>query len=137
MKDEMKRIRHSIGVHVRRQAVGYVALLVALGGTAYAGGKANSSKVGGQDLRPFEIRFGDRVTVPVGDEGASLASCERGERAIAPGVAGGTAAAAVNGITAHGQTGKKGFRPTGFRVSATNEASAPREIRAEVLCLRR
>ena len=137
MSERMMRIAAGIGIHVRRQAVGYLALAVALGGSAYAGGKAGSDKVGGRDLKPFVTRGGNLVTVPPGDEGDSFASCERGERAIAPGAAGGTTGAAINGFTAQGRTGKKGFRPTGFRVGTTNNTSAPQTLQADVLCLRR
>src|SRR5665809_93764 len=109
VSERMMRIAAGIGIHVRRQAVGYLALAVALGGSAYAGGKAGSGKVGGQDLKAFEIRFGDLVTFPPGTEGTSLASCKRGERAIAPGASGGTTGAAVNAFQAHGRKVKKGF----------------------------
>jgi hypothetical protein len=136
LKQRTRRAAKGVGVHLRRQAVGYVALAVALGGSAYAGSKGDSVKVGGKDLKPFEIRFGDRVTLAPGSEGVSLASCRGGERAIAPGISGGTTGAAVNALQAEGRSGRKGFRPTGFRVGAANDTLAPKEIRAEVLCLR-
>jgi hypothetical protein len=136
MRERTRRVAGGLGLHLRRQAVGYVALAVALGGSAYAGSKAGSGKVGGRDLKPFVTRSGSQVTVPAGAEGTSIASCKDGERAIAPGVAGGTSGAAVNGFLAQGRTGRKGFRPTGFVVGAINDASAPRVLQADVLCLR-
>jgi hypothetical protein len=136
VEDRIKRMRRNVGLHVRRQAVAYVALAVALGGSAYAGGKAGSDRVGGRDLKPFVTRGGNLVTVPPGEEADSFARCKRGERAIAPGVAGGTAGAAVNGFTAQGRTSKKGFRPTGFRIGTTNRTDEPQTLQADVLCLK-
>ncbi len=59
MRQRISQAGRSFGLHVRRQAVGYAALVVALGGSAYAGTKANSGKVGGKDLRPFVERDGN------------------------------------------------------------------------------
>jgi hypothetical protein len=136
MRERTRWLAGGVGLHLRRQAVGYVALAVALGGSAYAGSQAGSGKVGGHDLKPFEIRFGDLITVGPGQAATSVATCKRGERAIAPGVSGGTTGADLSGLQAQGREGRKGFRPTGFRVGTTNAASEPRTLQAEVLCLR-
>ena len=61
MGHRIRRAGHSLGLHVRRQAIAYLALAVALGGSAYAGTKASSSKVGGKDLRPFVLRDGNLI----------------------------------------------------------------------------
>ncbi|MGH2590136.1 MAG: hypothetical protein ACRDGW_04990, partial [Actinomycetota bacterium] len=83
MKEQLRRAGHGAGLHLRRQAVGYAALVVALGGSAYAGTNVGS-KVGGKDLRPFIERDGAQVTIQPGASAQSSAECKRGERAVAP-----------------------------------------------------
>src|ERR687897_244219 len=84
MGERIGRATRRVGFHIRRQAVGYVALAVALGGSAYAGGKGSSGKVGATDLRPVVVRFGDPITVPPGESGRGEAACKRRERALTP-----------------------------------------------------
>jgi hypothetical protein len=134
MRQRIRQAGHSVGLHVRRQAVGYVALVVALGGSAYAGTKANSVKVGGKDLRPFVERLGTQVTIHPGDSGQSTAECKRRERALAPlgaGSAQGDRGAVVNSFSALGLPKRQGFLLT-----VLNPTSQPQTYQARVLCLR-
>ncbi|MGH2988690.1 MAG: hypothetical protein ACRDMA_02345 [Solirubrobacterales bacterium] len=135
MKEQLRRAGHGAGLHLRRQAVGYAALVVALGGSAYAGTKAGSGKVGGKDLRPFVERFGTEVTILPGRSGQSTAQCKRGERALAPlGVGSNQAAdgAVMNTVVSAGLSKREGFL-----ITALNPTSQPQTYQARVLCLKR
>jgi len=129
------RAARGIGFHMRRQAVGYVALVVALGGTAYAGGKASSGKVGAKDLKPFVLRDGGAITISPNDAAQSTARCKRSERALAP-IGDGSfqdgTGTALNSISALG-VGKH----QGFVVSAFNTSPQPQSLQARVVCLKR
>ena len=135
MGEGIGRAVRRISVHMRRQAVGYVALAVALGGTAYAGGKASSDKVGSNDLRPFVLRDGNAITIPPDDAAQSTAQCKRGERALAPIGDGrsedgrGTALSSISSLGA----GKR----QGFVISALNSSPQPQPLQARVVCLKR
>jgi hypothetical protein len=135
MRETIKRAGSGVGLHVRRQAIAYVALAVALGGTAYAGTKASSSKVGGKDLRPFVLRDGNLVTIDPDGSATSTAECKRGERALAP-VGGGSSqngtGAVINNIASLGVGKRQGFFLTGL-----NSTSQPHTFQARVLCLRK
>src|ERR687892_2867344 len=92
MRERIKRAGRTAGLHLRRQAIGYVALAVALTGSAYAGQKAGSGKVGARDLRPVIVREGQTISVPPGQSSGGIeATCQPGERAVAPEVVGGVA----------------------------------------------
>jgi hypothetical protein len=135
MRQRISQAGRSFGLHVRRQAVGYAALVVALGGSAYAGTKANSGKVGGKDLRPFVLRDGNEVSILPQRAGTSTAECKRGERALAPLGAGSLQdgnGAVLNSVSSLG-VGKR----QGFFLTALNSASQPQTYQARVLCLRR
>jgi hypothetical protein len=78
MRERIKRAGRTAGLHLRRQAIGYVALAVALTGSAYAGQKGGSGKVGARDLRPVIVREGQTITVPPGQSwGASRRPASR------------------------------------------------------------
>ena len=81
MRERIKRAGRTAGLHLRRQAIGYVALAVALTGSAYAGQKGGSGKVGARDLRPVIVREAPSQTVEPGLFGDAEATCEPGERA--------------------------------------------------------
>jgi len=134
MRQQLSRAGRGLGLHVRRQVVGYVALAVALGGTAYAGGKASSGKVGAKDLRSMVTRSSE-VTIQPHRPGSSTVECERGEQAIAPSGGGGVAESGpvvLQGITPLLKNGKaKGFTVHGF-----NSSSQPQGFAAQVTCLR-
>jgi hypothetical protein len=135
MRQRINQAGRSFGLHVRRQAVGYAALAVALGGSAYAGTKANSGKVGGKDLRPFVERLGTQITIQPGDSGQPTAECKRGERALAPlgaGSAQDDRGAVVNSLSALGLPKRQGFLLT-----VLNPTSQSQTYQARVLCLRR
>jgi hypothetical protein len=135
MRQRISQVGRSFGLHVRRQAVGYAALVVALGGSAYAGTKGNSSKIGGKDLRPFVERLGTQATIQGGDSGQSTAECKRGERALAPLGAGSAQngnGAVVNSFAALGLPKRQGFVLT-----VLNPTTQPQAYQARVLCLRR
>jgi hypothetical protein len=135
MRARISQAGHSLGVHVRRQAVGYLALAVALGGSAYAGTKVISGKVGGKDLRPFVVRDGNEVSILPQRAGTSTAECNRGERALAPLGAGSLQdgnGAVLNSVSSLG-VGKR----QGFFLTALNSTSQPQTYQARVLCLRR
>jgi hypothetical protein len=135
MGQRISQVGRSFGRHVRRQAVGYVALAVALGGSAYAGANAGSNKVGGKDLRPFVQRDGTAVTIQTGDAGESTAECKRGERALAPlgdGSRQGADGAVLHSFSAVGSPKRQGFLLTVF-----NQSPQPQTYQARVLCLRR
>jgi hypothetical protein len=147
MKQGITGIGRTVGLHLRRQAIGYVALAVALTGSAYAGSKAGSGKVGARDLRPVIVREAPSQTVEPGLFGDAEATCERGERAVAPTVAGaagpepGPAAAGIviNAITARGEPVKEGsarIRPTGYSYSGLNTSSESLPFFPGVVCLR-
>jgi hypothetical protein len=124
-----------VTIHIRRQAVGYVALAVALGGSAYAGSKNGSQKVGATDLRPVVERVGQSVTVQPAEEGRSEASCNRRERALAPlgggGFIGGDGAVVIRAL---GLVVKNGKAKRAF-VAGFNDSSTPQPLTAHVLCL--
>jgi hypothetical protein len=135
MGQQIRQAGHSLSQHVRRQAIAYLALAVALGGSAYAGTKASSSKVGGKDLRPFVLRDGNLITIQPDQPGTSTAECKRGERAMAPLGAGslqGGRGAVMNDIASLG-VGKR----QGFFLTALNDTSQPQTFQARVLCLRK
>ena len=135
MGERIGRAARGFGFHIRRQAIGYVALAVALGGTAYAGGKASSGKVGSEDLRPFVLRDGNALTIAPGDPATSTAQCKRGERALAPigdGSFQGGNGTVLNSISSLG-VGKR----QGFVVSGLNPTSQPQTLQARVVCLKR
>jgi hypothetical protein len=135
MGHQIRRAGRNLGLHVRRQAVGYLALAVALGGSAYAGTKASSSKVGGKDLRPFVQRDGDVVSVLPDRSATSTAECKRGERALVPLGAGsseGGAGALMHDVSSLG-VGKR----QGFFITVLNSTAQPQTYQARVLCLRR
>jgi hypothetical protein len=143
MNHRIKRAGRTAGLHFRRQAIGYVALAVALTGSAYAGSKSGSSKVGARDLRPVIVREGQSVTTEPGLGAGVEANCERGERAVAPDV--GSAAAAdgrsiaLSGIEVTGEPVREGsarLRPTGFVYFGHNTSAQPLPFTAGVVCLR-
>jgi hypothetical protein len=143
MKQGATRIGRTVGVHVRRQAIGYVALAVALTGSAYAGQKAGSGKVGARDLRPVIVREGESITASPGLNASVEASCEPGERAIAPDVSSFVAqdgrGVALHHIGMTGEPVKEGsarIRPTGFVYFGNNLSSEPLQFTAHVACLR-
>jgi hypothetical protein len=132
----LSRLARSTELHVRRQAVGYVALAVALGGSAYAGSKGGSNKVGATDLRPVVERLGQQVTVPPGESRRAEVSCKRRERVIAPLAVGG----AVQGdgaltFDALGIIVQNGKAKRAF-VAGFNSSSTLQELEPRVLCLR-
>jgi hypothetical protein len=144
MNHRIKRAGRTAGLHFRRQAIGYVALAVALTGSAYAGSKSGSSKVGARDLRPVIVREGQSVSAQPGlSTGGIEATCEPGERAVAPSVVGAVAGdgrrIALSSIGVTGDPVKEGsarIRPTGFVYSGHNASSEPLSFTAEVACLR-
>src|ERR687898_9697 len=132
MRHRISQAGCRLGLHIRRQAVGYAALVVALGGSAYAGTNARSDKVGGKDLRPFVQRDGSAVTIQAGDAGESTAECKRGERALAPlgdGSRQGADGALVHSFSAVGSPKRPGFLLTVF-----NQSPQPQTYQARVLC---
>jgi hypothetical protein len=135
MRERVRRAGRLLGLHVRRQAVGYMALVVALGGTAYAGTKANSGKVGGKDLRPFVERDGEAITIQAMSSGQSTAECKRGERAVAPlgfGSGQGAEGPVLESILSAGLP-----KRNGFVLGVQNSTSQTQTYQARVLCLRR
>ena len=144
MKHRIRRAGRGAGLHLRRQAIGYVALAVALTGSAYAGSKAGSGKVGARDLRPVIVREGQSVTEEPGlSTGGIEATCKPGERAVAPSVLAATGQDArgivLSGIGVTGEPVKEGsarIRPTGFVYFGRNTSSEPLSFTAEVACLR-
>jgi DNA transposition AAA+ family ATPase len=135
MGERIGRATRRVGFHIRRQAVGYVALAVALGGTAYAGGKASSGKVGAKDLKQFVLRDGNAVIISPNDAAQSTARCKRRERALAP-IGDGSfqdgTGTALNSISALGVGNHQGFV-----VSAFNTSPQPQSLQSRVLCLKR
>jgi hypothetical protein len=143
MRKRIKRAGRSAALHLRRQAIGYVALAVALTGSAYAGSKAGSGKVGARDLRPVIVRDGDSVNTPPGLGWSAEATCQPGERAVAPSVTSATAqdgrGTVLKGFGVTGEPVKEGsarIRPTGFFYFGANDSSEQLPITAEVACLR-
>lgn len=137
MGKRLKRAGRGVGHHVRRQAVGYLALAVALSGTAYAGGKAGSGKVGARDLKPMVIRDGQSVTVHPGRSANATAQCRRGEQALA--VLGGSdidADRSASVTRALAAVRKKG-RSRWVALSGYNPHDVPIGFHASVLCLKR
>jgi hypothetical protein len=135
MRQRISQAGRNLSVHVRRQAVGYVALAVALGGSAYAGTKTSSDKIGGKDLRPFVQRDGESVTIQPDRSGTSTAECKRGERALVPLGAGsseGGTGAVLHDVSSLG-VGKR----QGFFLTVLNSTAQPQTYQARVLCLRR
>src|ERR687891_741925 len=107
MRERIKRAGRGAGLHLRRQAIGYVALAVALTGSAYAGSKAGSGKVGASDLRPVIVREGESVTAPPGQStGGIEATCQPGERAVAPGITSATGGGGGTVLKSIGGTGE-------------------------------
>jgi hypothetical protein len=51
-----------VGAHIRSNVVGYVALMVALGGTSYAGIVLPRNSVGAQQIRPSAVRASEIQT---------------------------------------------------------------------------
>jgi hypothetical protein len=135
MRQQLTRAGRGLGLHARRHAVGYLALAVALGGSAYAGTKAGSSKVGGKELRPFVERLGSEVTIQPGRSGQSTAECKRGERAMAP--LGGGSAQDANGAVVNSFTARGLPKLQGFLFTVLNPTSQSQTYQARVLCLRR
>ena len=135
MSERIKQAGRSAGLHLRRQAIAYVALAVALGGSAYAGGKGSSATVGAKDLKSMVVRVGNTVTLQPGAMGESTAECKKRERAIAPSGGGGsdsTGGVELQGITPLVRNGKaKGFMLTGF-----NSSTQAQDFGAGVTCLR-
>jgi hypothetical protein len=120
---------------MRRQLIGYVALVVALTGTAYAGSKNSSGKVGARDLRPVVVRDLEPLTIQPGQPTDAVARCRRGERALAPSAGGslqGDDAALLQRISPIVANGKA----KGFVISGFNPSSTPQTLDAGVLCLR-
>ena len=143
MRERIKRAGRTVGLHLRRQAIGYVALAVALTGSAYAGQKAGSGKVGARDLRPVIVREGESITAPPGLDTSVEASCKPGERAVAPDVSSFVAqdgrGVALSQIGMRGEPVKEGsarIRPTGFVYFGNNLSSEPLQFTAHVACLR-
>ena len=136
MSRRLSELSHRVAIHLRRQAVGYVALAVALGGSAYAGTKGGSGKVGATDLRPVIERFGPPVTVPPGESRRGEAACKRRERALAP-LAVGRAVDGEGALTfdALGIITRNGKAKRAF-VAGFNSSSTPLELNPSVLCLR-
>jgi hypothetical protein len=66
-------------LHVRRQAVGYLALLIALSGTAYA-----ATTVGSKDLAPIKLRARG-LNIDAGKAAIVSKKCKQGERALSVG----------------------------------------------------
>jgi hypothetical protein len=136
MRKEFGALGRRVTIHIRRQAVGYVALAVALGGSAYAGTKGGSQKVGATDLRPVVERLGQSVTVQPQESGRAEAACKRRERALVPLGGGGSidndGAVVLNGI---GLVIKNGKAKRAF-ASGFNYSSSPQPISSSVLCLR-
>jgi hypothetical protein len=136
MRETIKRAGSGFGLHVRRQAIAYVALAVALGGSAYAGNQAGSDKVGGRDLKPVKVRPGDPVTIAPGDETTVQVTCKRGEVALEAG--GNSGSGGEFGRAVLGGTGALGGkRVTGFALTVVNTSPTTQQtFRPEVACLR-
>jgi hypothetical protein len=143
MKQQVTRIGRTAGLHLRRHVIGYVALAVALTGSAYAGQKAGSAKVGARDLRPVIVREGESITASPGLNASVEATCQPGERAIAPDVSSFVAqdgrGIALSQIGMRGEPVKEGsarIRPTGFVYFGNNSSSESLSFTARVACLR-
>ena len=132
MKQRILGLAAAGGLHLRKQAVGYVALAVALGGSAYAGSRSDAGKVGARDLRPVVIRDIEPTTIQPDRPADVVASCRRGERALAP-RAGGSGSSALQRISPIVVNGKA----KGFVISGFNPSDTPQTLDAGVLCLRR
>lgn len=135
MRDAIKQAGRAAGLHVRRQVIGYVALAVALGGTAYAGSKGGSDNIGGRDLRPVVDRRGDTLDLPPGNQAQVRATCKRGEVALeALNAHGGIGVATI--VEKQPLIAKKG-RLKGFELFVDNRSAELAVFTPEVACLRR
>ena len=117
MRQRISQAGRSFGLHVRRQAVGYAALVVALGGSATRVLRRTPARSGGKDLRPFVLRDGIEVTSWPQRAGTSTAECKRGERALAPLGAGSLQdgnGAVLNSVSSLGVGKRQGFFLTAF-----------------------
>lgn len=113
--------------HLRGNVVGYLALMVALGGTAYA-----ANEIGGNDLGPIVQRQREIVLQP-GQLDSVIKNCRPGERALA-----------VDAITSPGTraTGwsliyKDRSRTVGGILTGENTGAAPAALGIGVACLKR
>ena len=136
MKQRILRLAAAGGLHLRKQAVGYVALAVALGGSAYAGSRSDSGKVGARDLRPVVVRDVEPMGMQPWRPADVVVRCKRGEQALAPSAGGslqGDGAGLLQRISPIVVNGKA----KGFVISGFNPSDTPQTLDAGVLCLRR
>ncbi len=118
-----------IASHVRRQAVGYLALVVALSGTAYA-----ANKVTGRDIGPVKQRDSGVVMVQPNSSVQRSASCKKGE--VALGFGAGTVPSGGGGGT---PARIAGLNMTRREVLATifNDTDDPQNFVVNVSCLKK
>lgn len=120
-------MRQRLISHLHHNVVGYLALVVALSGTAYA-----ASEVGGRDLGPIVQRQNEIVLQP-GQTDSVIRKCRRGERALG-----------LDAITSPG-TRAVGWsllyrdrkRTVGGILTGENTGSTPARFGIGVACLKR
>lgn len=127
----MSRIRHARPSP--SLVIAILALMVAIGGTAYA-----ASKVGGKDLKSLKVRSNE-LTLQPGAEGGVRANCKRGERYVSGGWDATPANAplpALN-ITTAGPTVGAARNPRGFELIAANTGAQQAFVSVNALCLKK
>lgn len=115
---------------IRSHAVGLVALIVVLGGTAYA-----ASQVGAGDLTRYSVRS-ESGTVPAKDVESVIVECKAKQRYVSGGFELFGADFSDQGVEILGAsptTNQKG-RPRGFQLVAQNNSSQAQEVFVEAVC---
>lgn len=115
---------------IRSHAVGLVALIVVLSGTAYA-----ATQVGAGDLTRYKVRS-ESGTVPAGDIQSVVVKCKANQRYVSGGFemfGADFTDKNVEVLGASPTTNRKG-RPRGFQLVAQNHSSQAQEVFVQAIC---
>ena len=125
----------SLGRYVRGNAIAFLALFVALGGTAYAIG---ANTIGATAVKSLIVRERTpHVTVPPGSAQVAFKTCEKGEQFISGAAGWEGATMADNTPIVHSQfVGAAGANATGFIAYGRNNGAVPRKLVVQIACLK-
>jgi hypothetical protein len=124
----------SLSRYLRANAIAFLALFVALGGTGYAIG---ANTVGATALKSLVVRTSPHVTVPAGGTRFARMLCRSREQFISGAAGWEGANFGDNTPIVHSQfLGAAGSNPTGFLALGRNNGASPRRFFVEVACLK-
>jgi hypothetical protein len=140
-------MRDSVLRYLQRHHLALIALMVALGGTAYAANKVTSNDIRNGAVRAVDLHQGAvrgneitnrftvfrSETVPSGDTEAVSVACPRSRRTLYTGAGGWSPGGAGTSLDSIDMSG--GGNRGGVTVSGTNASGSPQKLTATAYCL--